>query len=125
LYYYPCQQKNVFAGVLQERITSVSYTSVDGAQGKWKFPLALNACMALASLLASGLVLLLVPPSMPQPPSREFWKPALTCTLASPFGCKLCDTTEIVLYFSVLERSHERVSNLLLFTSFYGRHELS
>ena len=44
--------------------------------------------MAMAAILAASVLLLLTGESKGNPHVKHFWRPALSCTLASPFGCK-------------------------------------
>lgn len=51
----------------------------------------LKACMALAAILAASVLLFLTGETNGNPSVKHFWRPALSCTLASPFGCKSLD----------------------------------
>ncbi|CAM9154052.1 unnamed protein product, partial [Hapterophycus canaliculatus] len=42
--------------------------------------------MALAGMIAASLILLVTGERKGNPHVKHFWRPALTCTLASPFG---------------------------------------
>jgi solute carrier family 35 (UDP-galactose transporter), member B1 len=73
-------------GYLQERITSTTYGE-GKSTSKWNFPIFLNFCMAVGAWIA-GWIMVQVTPQQETPPASVFWKPALSCTLASPFGCE-------------------------------------
>eukprot|EP00903_Cladosiphon_okamuranus_P014363 g13336.t1 len=78
----------LYWGYLQEKITGVNYVSpVDASvTGRWHYSFVLNACMAMAAILAASVLLLLTGESKGNPHVKHFWRPALSCTLASPFG---------------------------------------
>ncbi|CAM9557658.1 unnamed protein product, partial [Ectocarpus sp. 6 AP-2014] len=78
----------LYWGYLQEKITGVDYVSPHDANvtGRWHFSFVLNACMAMAGILAASLLLLITGETKGNPHVKNFWRPALTCTLASPFG---------------------------------------
>lgn len=46
------------------------------------------ACMAMAAIVAASVLLLITGETKGNPSITHFWRPALTCTVASPFGCE-------------------------------------
>ncbi|CAM9096602.1 unnamed protein product [Pylaiella littoralis] len=78
----------LYWGFLQEKITGADYVSPLDASvtGRWHFSFVLNACMALAAILAASVLLFLTGETNGNPSVKHFWRPALSCTLASPFG---------------------------------------
>lgn len=56
-----------------------------------------EACMALAAILAASVLLVLTGETKGNPSVKHFWRPALSCTLASPFGCKSVFMLTIVI----------------------------
>ncbi|CAM9148796.1 unnamed protein product [Choristocarpus tenellus] len=122
----------LYWGYLQEKITSVVYVSPTDQHttGKWQFSFVLNACMALAAAL-TGLVMLQVTGQTKGNPSlKEFWRPAMSCTLASPLGytslkyinypllllAKSCKLVPVMLMGVImLGRRHTRAEYLSVF----------
>ncbi|CAM9674799.1 unnamed protein product [Scytosiphon promiscuus] len=78
----------LYWGYLQEKITGADYISpLDSSiTGRWHYSFVLNACMALAGMIAASLILLITGETKGNPHIKHFWRPALTCTIASPFG---------------------------------------
>ncbi|CAM9426305.1 unnamed protein product [Ascophyllum nodosum] len=78
----------LYWGYLQEKITGKDYVSPqdESITGRWHFSFVLNACMALAAMLTALVLLAVTGETRNNAPVRHFWRPALTCTLASPFG---------------------------------------
>lgn len=77
----------LYWGYLQERITSVKYVAADGSFGKWQFAFFLNLLMTVAAYI-TGFAMVKATTQPTHPPLSHFWKPALSNTLASPFGCE-------------------------------------
>ncbi|KAG5192346.1 UDP-Glc/Gal endoplasmic reticulum nucleotide sugar transporter [Tribonema minus] len=75
----------LYWGYLQERITSVKYEAADGSIGKWDYPFFLNLLMTVAAFI-TGFAMVKAMSQPTRPPLSHFWKPALSNTLASPFG---------------------------------------
>ncbi|CAM9291615.1 unnamed protein product [Discosporangium mesarthrocarpum] len=78
----------LYWGFLQEKITSQTYVSPTDSNvtGKWHFSFVLNACMATAGALTGLLMLAVTGQLKGNPPLSQFWRPAMSCTLASPLG---------------------------------------
>lgn len=74
---------NKYSGVLNTCTLPLTFSAVLFALLGKK-----SACMAVAAILAASMILLVTGGTRGNPSIVHFWRPALSCTVASPFGCE-------------------------------------
>jgi UDP-galactose transporter B1 len=109
----------IYWGYLQEKLTSIKYSTYVGDEEKeWDFPFALNFFMAMAGFLVAALIELMQSAG-PKISLMVFWKAALTCAMASPVG--YASLKYITFPMMILTKSSKPVPVMLIGILLYRR----
>jgi UDP-galactose transporter B1 len=114
----------IYWGYLQEKLTSTNYLVYRTKDGEtfdqymeWDYPFALNYCMAVSGFVIASIFDFFAGGKVLK--TALFWKPSLTCALASPVG--YASLKYITFPMMILTKSSKPVPLILVGTFFYGR----